>query len=519
MEDDKKLYKKFLEGDKKAFEELILKYKNNLTYFISRFVKNMNSAEDVFQEVMVFILEKKDYYDFDYSFKTYIYMIAKSKAIDYIKKDKNVESLEDTIIDVEDTKLLEEIILSKERQEKIQNAMMKMSREYQLVIYLTQIEGLSYKETALILDKTESKIKALTFNARKKLKKLLIKENVIEIKNKRIIILISTILFVAATITGVTYADEIVEFVKEFFGANTSVGVDTAINHGFVAEGKSKNTTEGITVSIESFMMDDYNFGMNFLLTFNDKYDVNEIAKYDISLEDLRILDENNNVIFSTDYERRLKNDETLKPEYWNGYSMEQKIVSDNQIMISLSSAGEVTAFPKSKKLKISFTRISLKKLPDLANNVEVYKGDWKFEEEVPEEMYNREIVIYKVKSCSDDKTIVEDAILSNTAFKISIPVTTTDKIDYKALYDRENMKSIYSLIALQKEYVETSDGKRFEISKDGTNGYGGAKGENKIIDYHQTFDLTKFDATDELTVHIFTNKCEEIIIEFEKSK
>ena len=59
MEDDKKLYKKFLEGDKKAFEELILKYKNNLIYFISRFVKNMDSAEDVFQEVMVFILEKK----------------------------------------------------------------------------------------------------------------------------------------------------------------------------------------------------------------------------------------------------------------------------------------------------------------------------------------------------------------------------------------------------------------------------------------------------------------------------
>lgn len=518
MEEDKKLYENFLNGDKSSFEELVLKYKKNLIYFISRYVKNIEVAEDIFQEVIVFILEKKDYYKFEYSFKTYIYMIAKSKSLDYAKKEKRTESLEDLKIDFEDTKLLEEIILTKERHDKIQNVMKKMSSEYQLVIYLTQIEGLSYKETALILDKTESKIKALAFNARKKLKKLLIKENVIEVRNKRIIILISTILFVAATITGATYADEIVEFVKEFFGANASDGVDTAVNHGFVAEGKSENTTEGITISIESFMMDDYNFGMNFLLTFNDKYDdVNEIAKYDISLEDLRILDENNNVVFSTDYKRNQKNDAIIEPEYWNGYSMQQKVVSDNQIMLSLSSASEVTVFPKSKKLNISFTRIALKDLPDLSNNVEVYQGDWKFEENVPEEMYNRETVIYKVKSCSDDKTVVENGVLSNTAFKISIPVTTTDKIDYKALYDRENMKSISSLIALQKEYVETSDGKRFEVSKDGTNGYGGANGENKIIDYHQTFDLTKFDATDELTVHIFTNKGEEIIISFEK--
>ena len=41
--------------------------------------------------------------------------------------------------------------------------------------------------------------------------------------------------------------------------------------------------------------------------------------------------------------------------------------------------------------------------------------------------------------------------------------------------------------------------------------------GENKIVDYHQTFNLTKYDATDTITVHMFTNKGEEIIIELEK--
>ena len=216
MEEDKKLYEMFLYGDKNAFEKLTFKYKNNLIYFISRYVKNIEIAEDIFQEVMLFILEKKDYYNSNYSFKTYIYMIAKSKALDYIKKDRRTESLEELKIDFEDNTLLEEIILIKERKNKIKNVMKKMSSEYQLVIYLTQIEGLSYKETGLILDKTESQIKTMTFNARKKLKQLLIKEKVIEIKNHRIIMLIAMFVFISVAITGVTYAGKIIfDFIQK----------------------------------------------------------------------------------------------------------------------------------------------------------------------------------------------------------------------------------------------------------------------------------------------------------------
>jgi hypothetical protein len=68
---------------------------------------------------------------------------------------------------------------------------------------------------------------------------------------------------------------------------------------------------------------------------------------------------------------------------------------------------------------------------------------------------------------------------------------------------------------------IQTSDGKKFETSKksDGDAGYSSASNESKITNYHQTFNLTKYDATDELIVHIFTNKDEEIIIEFKKSE
>ena len=148
------------------------------------------------------------------------------------------------------------------------------------------------------------------------------------------------------------------------------------------------------------------------------------------------------------------------------------------------------------------------------------YTGKWNFKLDVPDDMYKRENIVYRLKSCSDKNTRVGYAILSNTAFKIEIPETTTDKVDYELLHSIST-KSAFGRRALQREYVETSDGKRFECASrsDGDGGYALAEEQNKIINYTQTFNLTKFDATDELTVHIFTNKGEEIIIEYEKSK
>lgn len=507
MEEDKILYEKFLTGDEEAFNLIIKKYKSNLIYFITRYVKNLEIAEDIFQDTVLYILEDKEKYDSNYSLKTYMYMIAKSRSINYINKNEKIVEMPE---DLTDEKLLEEIICSDERKEKIQSVINKLKQEYQLVIYLTQIEGLSYKETAKIMERTESQIKTLAHNSKKKLKKLLLQENVIEIRNKKIIVLISTILFVMAMVTGATYADEIRIFIKEFFGPNASDGVDTAISHGFVSGGNSEiQNSEGIEATVQSFMMDDYNFGINFLITLDDKFSNEDVKKIDII--DLNIIDEENNTVFNT-HIPKFETEELIDKKYKGGYGFSTDVIDNNNFVVSLAASGGWEPFPRSKKIIISFTEI---KIIDSDGTENIYRGDWKLEADVPEEMYSREIIIYRPKSCSDDKTIVADATLSNTAFKISIPVTTTDKIDYEALYDRENRKSIYSLIALQKEYVETADGKIFDVSKDGNNGYGGEK--EKIIDYHQTFDLTKYDATDTLTVHIFTNTGEEILIEYEK--
>ena len=185
MDEDKKLYNKFLNGDKNALNTLINKYKNNVIYFISRYVKNIDVAEDIFQDVIVYILENKENYKFNYSFKTYLYIIAKSKALNYVKKNEmqfiNLSNISD---DVSEDKLLE-IVFSNERKNKLRKVIKKLRTNYQIVLYLTQIEGLTYKETAQILNKTEKQVKNLAYNAKKSLKKLLVNEKMIEMRNNK----------------------------------------------------------------------------------------------------------------------------------------------------------------------------------------------------------------------------------------------------------------------------------------------------------------------------------------------
>lgn len=317
-------------------------------------------------------------------------------------------------------------------------------------------------------------------------------------------------------VTGGVFAKDIGNFIKSLFGANTSDGVDIAINNGYVSEVKTETqSAEGIEIKVESLIMDDFNFAMNFMVTLDERYNIDEFRS--MQFEDLRIIDEEENVVFSTNYNLENSGTPQWEPEYWGGYSFLPEKKSEREYKVSLSATGNPELFPKSKHLSLKFTKIKTWRF-DEQNNISIdkfYEGDWSFEVDVPEEFYKRETSIYKVKSCNDDQTQITKATLSNTALRIAL-TTKTDKVDYELLHTN-NPKSIYDKIALQKEYVETSDGKRFETAQrsDGDGGY--SLSPENVIDYYQTFNLTKYDATDDITVHIFTNKGEEIIIELEK--
>lgn len=129
---DKKLYSEFLNGNSNSLEILVEKYKNNLIYFIFGYVKNLETAEDIFQDIIIYLLEKKEIYNFKYSFKTFLYIIAKSKALNYLKKKDKEETIDinEREFLLTEESLLEDIIITEERREKIINIMKQMNKEW-----------------------------------------------------------------------------------------------------------------------------------------------------------------------------------------------------------------------------------------------------------------------------------------------------------------------------------------------------------------------------------------------------
>ena len=206
---DKELYNNYLNGEKEAFEFLYNKYKKRIEYFIFNIVKDYQKAEDITQESFIYIMQNK--MKENVSFKYYIYMVAKSRAINYINVEKrrneiSEKYLYDSIESAEKDVL--EFIVEEENKKEIMNAIEQLDEKYRNAIYLVNIEKLSYKETAEILGQTLQNTKNLVHRGKKELRKHLLKKGFDEMNkvSKIFIIGITTIV----VLSGIVYATSVI---------------------------------------------------------------------------------------------------------------------------------------------------------------------------------------------------------------------------------------------------------------------------------------------------------------------
>lgn len=202
---DEKLYNAYLSGEKQAFEYIYNKYKSKIEYFIYNIVKDYQKAEDLTQETFIYVMQNK--LQEDSSFKYYIYLVAKSKAFNYINVEKRrYEINKQYVLNANEevsNDILEEI-MKEETKNEVLKGIDELDEKYKNAMYLVNIEGLSYEETAKILDETLSNTKTLIHRGKKQLRKNLITKGIIEM-NKILKVLI---IFTAITVllSGIVYA-------------------------------------------------------------------------------------------------------------------------------------------------------------------------------------------------------------------------------------------------------------------------------------------------------------------------
>lgn len=90
MHNGESSYRRFVEGDQSAFDELMDAYRDRLIFFIKGYVGSAEEAQDIAMDTFVEILVHPGRFRFKSSFKTYIYSVARHKAVDFLRKKRTV---------------------------------------------------------------------------------------------------------------------------------------------------------------------------------------------------------------------------------------------------------------------------------------------------------------------------------------------------------------------------------------------------------------------------------------------
>lgn len=167
-------YRRFLDGDDHAFDELMDAYHDGLILFINKLVGNYSVAEELAADSFVEILIHKKRFLGNSDFRTYLYSIGRHKAIDYIRKDAKKKTVTpDELPEMEDETRVEEAFIEDETKRALHRAIAKLGEDYRAAVYLIFFEELSYEEAARVLGKSKKQIDNLVYRAKGTLKKIL----------------------------------------------------------------------------------------------------------------------------------------------------------------------------------------------------------------------------------------------------------------------------------------------------------------------------------------------------------
>jgi RNA polymerase sigma-70 factor (ECF subfamily) len=168
-------------GDEAALNELITRKTRPLLQLVLRMLGDMEEARDIVQVTFFKVWENRRKFDERWSPNTWIYRIASNLAIDHLRsrkcREKSQEPVRLHLRQAADSSAQRDFarLQQNEVASIFRELAVELTEKQRMAFMLREVEGLSSQEVAVILDCRESTVRNHLFNARRILRKELVK--------------------------------------------------------------------------------------------------------------------------------------------------------------------------------------------------------------------------------------------------------------------------------------------------------------------------------------------------------
>lgn len=173
-------------GDSQAFQTLVEFHQQRVINICYRFLNNREDAEDAAQETFIEVYKSISQFREESTLSTWIYRIAVTKSLDLRKKKKRLKRYgglysilgidsNEEIIPAPESDNPEIALENSERARILQESLNSLPENQKISLTLSQYEGFSNKEIALIMGTSVSSVESLIHRAKKKIHKILFK--------------------------------------------------------------------------------------------------------------------------------------------------------------------------------------------------------------------------------------------------------------------------------------------------------------------------------------------------------
>jgi len=173
---DQDLVLRVQQGDKAAFDLLVIKYQHKLVHLVNRYVKDPSEAQDVAQDAFIKAYKALGEFRGDSAFYTWLYRIAINTAKNYLlsrsRRHSDYEIEMQDAEDIENAPQLKDIetpedhLMNEQIIHVIKTAIEKLPEEMRIAITLREFEGMSYEEIAEAMDCPIGTVRSRIFRAR-----------------------------------------------------------------------------------------------------------------------------------------------------------------------------------------------------------------------------------------------------------------------------------------------------------------------------------------------------------------